>query len=160
MTPTLMDELIRVTRTKAAEKQCKTKAALEADEHSILTYITVRIAMGFLQFPSLRDYFTTNDELQLFGSAFVSNLLSRDQLYELHRTVCFDRPAKEPDPRRPGRQRYVDQPKWMATLSDTFTNNWNPSEEVAPDELLAKYTGTNSILLFDTEQLCTQVEVC
>ena len=43
----------------------------------------------------------------------------------------------------------------MATLSDTFTNNWNTSGEVAPDELLAKYTGNITITSFDTEQFYT-----
>ena len=131
------------------------KAALEADAHSILTYITVQIALSLLHFPSLQDYFTTDDPLHLFGSVFVLNLLSRNQLYELHRTVCFERPAKEPDPQCLGWQQYVDQPKWMATLSDTFTKNWNTSEDVAPDELLAKYTGTFILTSSNTDQLYT-----
>lgn len=108
----------------------------------IKVFFGVNLLMGFTKKSSYKDYWSSKLELR---DQFISSCLSRDRFAWLLQNIHLNDNMLQPQRRAPEFDKLHKIRPLLDTLSETFSNCYNPTENQSIDESMIKFKGRSSL---------------
>nr|CAH7730520.1 unnamed protein product [Callosobruchus chinensis] len=140
----LIDSVVFHTNLYATQKQTNDggKPFQPTNREEIKLFLGVNILMGVKKLPSLKDYWSSQEEIR---DSYISKVISRDRFYWLLSHLHFSDNSLQPKKGDQNFNKLYKLGSLLTTLSRTYKEFYSPTEFQAIDESMIKYKGRSSM---------------
>nr|CAH7734315.1 unnamed protein product [Callosobruchus chinensis] len=140
----LIDSVVFHTNLYATQKQTNDggKPFQPTNREEIKLFLGVNILMGVKKLTSLKDYWSSQEEIR---DSYISKVISRDRFYWLLSHLHFSDNALQPKKGDQNFNKLYKLGSLLTTLSRTYKEFYSPTEFQAIDESMIKYKGRSSM---------------
>ena len=110
----------------------------DVTDAEMFSFLAIIILMGHNLHDRLRDYWATSDH---FYTPFYSSVMKRDRYFHILRFLHFTDNKNEPDKKDENYNRLWKIRKLFEILNTAFSKFYNPSENLAIDEVIVLFKG-------------------
>lgn len=138
----LLEKITFETNLYAIQKSGGGTEFLPVTKTEMKSFLGINILMGIKQLPSLKDYWSANDELR---DNYISSKMSRNRFMAILGNFHVNNNIHQPQKGEPGYDKLYKIRPLLNRLQDTFSYYYQPTENQSIDESMIRFKGRSSI---------------